>query len=303
MFTSFKRILKFGWQGLWRSKGLSLQVMFIVAIAVFVWTSLFFSKAIGNQIIVDLEKKIDIAVYFKKDIEENDIFEVRDELAEFSGQIETVNYISKEEALNSFRAKHEGDSLYIQALEEIEDNPFLASLNIKAKQPGQYAEISAFLQGDIFSDLIERVSYNKNKQVIDRVFSIIANAKTIGVGIGILLSILVLVITFNTIKLCIISKKEEISTMRLVGASNWFIRGPFLVQGVLYALFSVFIVDVLFLVSFIFFNNQLANWFLDIDFLVYFRQNVLLIIGFQIISASALGAFSTLLAVRRHLKV
>lgn len=303
MLLNFKRIIKFSWQGIRRNKGLGLQVVFIISIAVFVWTALFFSKQVGVRLIEDVEKKVDISVYFKEDTQEKDIFEVKDELSALANQIKSVNYISNSEALNIFKQRHENDSLYLRALEEVEDNPFLASLNIKAFNPSQYAEISAFLEQASFSGLIETISYNKNKQVIDKIFAITNNIKVIGIGLGSLLILLVILITFNIIKLNILTAKEEISTMRLVGASNWFIRGPFLAQGIFYALFAVIAVDVIFLIGLSFFSIQLSNWFLGVDFFKYFKENALLVIPAQVLAACMLGIFSTFLAIRKHLKV
>ena len=303
MFIQFKRVLKFGFQGLMRNKGLSLQVVFIIVVAVFTWTALFFFSVVGSEAIKVVQKKIDIAVYFKQDISEQDIFEVRDQLKKLSAQIETVDYISQDQAMQDFLSAHQEDTFYTMALEEVEGNPFLASLNIKAKEPGQYSQISSFLEGDMFSSLIEKISYSKNKEVIEKVFSIIANVKNAGFILGLLLAILVVLITFNTVRLSILSSKDEISTMRLVGASNWFIRGPFLAQAIIFALTSVVIVDLCFFGGFLAFNQQLGDIFFGLDFLAYFSQNALIIIALQILLASLLGIFSTGFAVRKYLKV
>ncbi len=302
-FTTLRRVIKFGWQGFWRNKGLSFQVIFVMMIAVLVVTSFFFLKEITSLSIEEMQKKVDISVYFKKDITEDNILEVREELRSFSEEIKDVDYVSQEQALAKFREEHEGDPLYLEALEEVESNPFLASLNIKARNPGQYAQISNFLEEGPFNELIERVSYSENKTVIDKLFAITSNIKTGGIILSVILGILVILIIFNTIKLTILASKEEIATMRLVGASNRFIRAPFLVQSILYGIFAVIVVDLLFFAVLSFLDAKLEAWLLNLSLLDYFKDNIILFVVIQLAFAGILGGFSNLLAVRKYLKV
>ncbi|MBZ9572968.1 permease-like cell division protein FtsX [Patescibacteria group bacterium] len=303
MFTSLKRVLKFGWQGFLRNKGLSSQVIFIMTIAVLVITSLFIFKELSNFLIAEAQKKVDVSVYFKKDTSEESILEVKEGLYKFSAEIEDVQYTSREKAQEIFLQKHKDDPLYLEALEEVGENPFLASLNIRAKDPTFYAQISNFLTQGIFKNLIEKVSYYENKKIIDRLFALTSNIKTAGILLSLILGILVVLITFNTVKLTIFTSKDEIATMRLVGASNWFIRGPFLVQSFLYGIFAVLIADLIFFGGLSFLNSGLENWILGFNFLNYFQENFLFLILIQIGFAFALGTFSSLLAVRKYLKV
>ncbi len=302
MNTTFTRIVKFAWKDFNRSKGLTFQAIFIMAVAIFIITSFFFARGIGVLLLETVEQKVDISVYFKKDTSEDRIISVKEDLFQFTAQIESISYISREKALENFLEDHQDDTLYLAALDEVEDNPFLPSLNIKAKQPEQYAQISSFLEEDIFANLIERISYNKNKQVIDKLFSITSLVQTVGIGLSLFFALLVISITFNTIKLTILSKKQEIITSRLVGASDWFIRGPFLVQGIFYGLFAVLIVDIVLFPVILFSNNHFLSWF-DFNATTYLINNLLLILGGQLVFALILGSFSSLIAIRKHLKV
>ena len=161
MCTSFKRILKFGWQGFWRNKALSAQVIFIMMITVFVLTSLFVFKQISGFMIEEAQKKVDVSVYFKKEVVESRILEVKEKIETFSNEIERVDYVSTESAKESFIEKHKDDALYMTALANVEGNPFFASLNISAKTSDQYAYIASFLEEAPYVSLIEKVSYNK----------------------------------------------------------------------------------------------------------------------------------------------
>ncbi len=266
-------------------------------------SSFFIFKELSSFLIAKAQEKVDISVYFKKDIEEEKILRVKEELYEFSEQIESVSYVSKEKAEESFIQRHKEDPLYLRALEEVGENPFLASLNIKARSPDFYAQISNFLSQGVFQNLIAKVSYYETERMIDRLMTLTSNVKLAGVVLSLILGILVILITFNTVKLTIFASKEEIATMRLVGAANWFIRGPFLIQSLLYAIFAVLIADVIFFGTLIFLNSKLESWLLDFKLLNYLQGNFLSLILIQISFACLLGLASSFVAVRKYLKV
>jgi cell division transport system permease protein len=303
MFISIKRVLKFGFQSLWRNKGLSFQVVFTMMVAIFVFTSLFIFKELGVFMIQKAQEKVDISVYFKKDTGEDEILNIKKELARFSNEIEKVTYISQEKAQEVFLEKHKNDPLYLSALEEVGGNPFLPSLNIKAKDPVFYAQISEFLNQAPFKDLIEHVSYYQSSQLIDKLLSLIRGVKKAGLVAALVSILLVLLLTFNTIKLSIFAFRDEISTMRLVGASNRFIRGPFLVQGFLYGIISLVFVDVLIIIGAYFFNEGVKSWLFNFDLFQHIKANFTQILLWQFVFASLLGTISSFFAVRKYLKI
>jgi cell division transport system permease protein len=303
MFISLKRVFKFAWQGFLRNRVLGLEVMFIMAIAVFLITSLFLFQGISDFLIKEVQNKVDVSVYFKETVLEDDILSVERDLYKFSNEIESVEYVSREKALENFIEKHKDEPIYLEALQEIGYNPFLPSLNIKARDPSYYAPISNYLNQDSLQGIIERVSFFQNKKVIDKLSSITANVKTVFISLSLILGLLAVLITFNTIKLTIFTSKEEISTMQLVGASNWFIRGPFVIQGIFYGIVSVLAVNLLFLITFAFFSYRLETFFLGFNLLNYFQMNFLPLLLIQIAFAGILAIFSTLLALHKYLKV
>ncbi|PIZ01273.1 hypothetical protein COY61_00025 [bacterium (Candidatus Gribaldobacteria) CG_4_10_14_0_8_um_filter_33_9] len=304
MFIFLKRILKFGWQSFSRNKGLGLGVIFVMTVAIFALTFFFVFNELSGFLINKAQEQVDISVYFKKDVAEKEILGLKEELNnKFSIQIKSINYISKQEAKEVFLAKHKDELLYLQVLEEIGENPFLSSLNIKAKDPVFYAPISDFLVSSFLKDSIEKVSYFASEKVINKLSEISLKIKRFGVYLGAFLIILVFLITFNTIRLTIFIFREEIATMRLVGASNWFIRGPFLIQSLLYGFFSILIVNLSFVIVLHIFSADLQTWLFDFNFLQFFKENFLKIFGYQILFALALGVTSFFFAVHKYLKI
>ncbi len=241
-------------------------------------------------------------MYFQKDTPEEKILGLKEELAGLYGQVKSVEYISKQMAQEVFIEKHQDDKFYLEALEQVGDNPFLPSLNIEAISPQQYAFIANFLQERESDSFIEKVSYSKNKQVIEQLFYIISSVKKAGLVAGIAITLLVILITFNTIKLTIFSMREEIITSRLVGASNWFITGPFLVQGILYALFSVVIFDIIFIIFTVFLNSRLQTLFLDFNLLAVIKHSAAYLGVGQLVFTVFCGTVSSFLAARKYLK-
>lgn len=301
-FSSLKRIIRSSWINFLRQGGLSFATCFILVMAILLITSLFLLKDATEFILSDLREKVDISVYFKKDSLEEDILKIRDEVAQIP-EVKSVEYVSKEEALENFIQKHKDNPILIESLNELGDNPLLASLNIKAWQFNQYERVSNFLN-DIQSDsLVEKVDYYQRKPIIERIASLTSGLRTTGILVSIILSIVAILITFNTIRLAIVNQKEEISIQRLVGASNWFIRGPFLVQGAISGIFSALISLAIFSLACWFSSPKISDLFSDLNLFNLFITNFWILLLIQLLTGIGLGVISSLIAIRRYLKV
>lgn len=313
LFTHLKRIIRTGFINFWRNGFLSFSAVIVITLSLTVFGALIFGSAFGRALIKEVKNKVDINVYFVLDTEEADIFALRKTI-EALPEVDTVEYISREQALTDFRDKWKDNNLIIQGLEEIGSNPFPAVLNIKAKEPSQYAGITEFLESQGGgNDIVEKINYNQNKLIIDRLGRIIPAIEKAGSLIAILFIIVAIIIIFNTIRLIIFTAKEEISVMKLVGASNLYIRGPFVVSGIMYGLFSG-ILTLIILAIFAFYSDALIMKFSGIQnvtdftlltnvFSTYFLQNFGQIFAIIIGSGIILGGISSYMAVKRYLRV
>lgn len=305
--TKIKRIFRAGITNFWRNGFVSLSSLVMMFIALFIIASLIFMSAILNFSLKEIKDKVDINVYFTAKATEADIFSLKKTIETIS-EVSAVNYISKDEALANFRERHKDDSLTLQALDELGENPLTASLSIKAKEPSQYEGIAKFLNNEDLTtvgnnSIIEKVNYYQNKVVIDKLTKITDAVSTFGFWLAILFLVIAVIITFNTIRLAIFISKDEISVMRLVGASGRYVKGPFVVSGVLYGLVSAALVmAVLFGLTY-WLGGLSKNFFIGLDlfdfYLKNFGQIFLIIFG----SGIALGAISSYLAVRKYLKI
>ncbi len=317
IFTTLKRITRTGFVSFWRNSFLSFAAVVVITLALCVFGGMLFISAFGKAMITDIKDKVDINVYFTLNAGENDILNLKKDIEKLP-DVSRVEYISRDAVLEQFKAKWNNDALIMQGLEEIGSNPFSAVLNVKAKEPGRYASISDFLsKKNITSSdgslLVSKVNYPQNKVIIDRLSRIIPAIEKAGSAVGLILIIVAVIIVFNTIRLIIYTSKDEIAVMKLVGASNIYVRGPLVVSGIMYGVFSAILTLVLmgaiaywgdaFILQFA--GVQLAKDFelvvnvLFKYFVTNWSQIFIIIMG----SGVVLGGISSYVAVRKYLRV
>ena len=302
MFVSLKRIIRTGWLNFRRQGGLTIATVSIMVMTISLVTFLYFSQGIIQVLTLDLQEKVDVSVYFKKDSFEDDILRAKEEINRVS-EVKNVEYISREEALDRFTQRHKDDPLLIEALAEVGENPLLASLNIKTWQPSQYEALSNFLETASFQNLINKIDYHQNKSVIESIFKVSSGVRSAGIIFGLILGIIAVIVAFNTTRLAIYSSKEEIAVMRLVGASNWFIRGPFLVQGIIGGIVATFIALLLFALLTFSSGSKFETILPGFNLFNYFLSNFWTILLIQMAAGIGLGIVSSLIAMRKYLKV
>lgn len=302
MFTSFKRIFRYSWLNFLRNTGSSLANVFIVVITILLITFLFLFRGTTQSLISSLEEKVDISVYFKEDSPEDDILEAQSQISNIL-EVKNVEYVSRQETLERFIERHRDNPSIVESLKEVGENPFLASLNIKAWEASQYEQLANFLDSFQFKDIVEKVDYYQRKPIIERLFSITSTVNKGGIAISIILVVISSLVAFNTIRLAIYNSCEEIQIQRLVGASNWFIRGPFLMQGIISGLLATLITTSLFTLVLWFFAPQMETLLSGFNIFSFFLTNFWILLLIQLVTGIAIGVFSSLIATRRYLKI
>jgi cell division transport system permease protein len=306
--VNLKRIIRSGFVGFWRNGFVSFSSVLVMVITLFVITSTMFLSALLGTALQEIKNKVDINVYFVRTAPEEDILALKKTLETLPEVKTPVEYISRDQALENFRKRNENDELTLQALDELGDNPLGAALNIRAKEPSQYEGIAEFLKsrGTLSKDgtnIIDKVNYYQNKTAIDALTRMINSANKLGFIITIVLLIISIIITYNTIRLAIFMSKDEIGVMRLVGASKMYIRGPFIVSGAMYGVVSALFVLIFFFPVTLYIGNMTEQFFLGLNLFTYYTHNFPQIFIIVLLSGIAIGSFSSFLAVRRHLKV
>ncbi len=307
MWMTIKRVFTGGAKNFVRSGAVSFATVLVMTVTLMIIGSLIFLSAILGSTLASLQDKVDVNVYFVTDAQERDIIAIEQRL-ETLPEVASVTYSSREERLADFRARHEDDQLTLQALDELADNPLGASLAIKAKDPSQYEGIVNFLSDDPSispegGPIIDSINYFQNKTVIDRLTSAINATEKAGLAIVILFAIASTIIALATIRLAIYTARDEIAVMRLVGASNAYIRGPFIVAGVMSGLVASLVALAIFYPATWYAGNALATWLGGFNLFTYYLSNFGLVFLILVGSGVLLGALASWLAVRRYLKV
>ncbi len=304
-FTKIKRIIVSGYRDFIRSGFTSLASILIMTITLFVITSLIFIQAALNSTLNDIKEKVDVTVYFVQNADEPTIFNIESSLKSLP-EVSGVTYTSADVALSDFKEKHSNDYLTLQALDELGQNPLGASLNIKAKDPSQYESIAKYFESDNALSrealtIIDKIDYHQNKVVIDRLTTIINGAKKLGFVVSLILVLISIIITFSTIRLIIYMSREEINVMKLVGADGGYIRGPFIVSGVLVGVISSLVTILLFIPVTIWLGNQMTD-FIGINLYTYYKANFLQLFIIMLGSGIIIGVISSVFAIHKHLQ-
>jgi len=303
---TLKRIIVGGWRNFVRSGLISFATVLIMTVTLSIIGGLIFLSAILTNTLTVIQDKVDVNVYFVTTAPESEILEVKT-LLETLPEVRLVTYTSREDALTMFREKHAADDLTLQALNQLGDNPLGATLAIKAKDPAQYEGIVKFLSNSEESEatgvLIDRINYYQNKSVIDRLTGAIAVTEKVGVFVVILFAFASIIIAFSTIRLAIYSARDEITVMRLVGASNMYIRGPFIVAGIISGILAALVALALFYPVAYYAGQTLSVWLGGFNIFNYYVTHFVLLFSTLVLSGIVLGAIASYVAVRRYLHI
>lgn len=306
-WVKLKRILRTGFFNFYRDSTVSLASVLVMMITLLVIGLISFSSVVLNTTLTELKNKIDVNVTFVTSAKEEDILSIKQSV-EALPEVSLVTYVSREEALTAFKERHSNDQSILAALDELGENPLGAVLNIKAKDPSQYASVAQFLENDnaLSSSgitIIDNVNYFQNKTAIDKLTQIISSADKLGFALTVFLSIISILIAFNTIRLTIYLARDEISVMRLVGASTTYIQGPFVVVGVIYGVVAGVLTLIALAPLTYWLGGTTESFFVGFNIFSYYIRNFVEVGLIIMASGVFIGALSSALAIRKYLRV
>ena len=206
---SFVRVLKFGLNNFYRNIWLSLATTLVMILTLFTVSSLLILSIIGTSALVIVKDRVDISIYLNPEVKENKISELKNILRAMP-EVKSVEFISKEDALELFKEKHQDDSLIISSINELDKNPLQATFVIKARYPEDYSIISNSLKTAEYKDIIEKITFEDNKSIIDKINSTTDFIEKTGIIASLVFSFITIIFMFNTIRLAIYSQKDEI---------------------------------------------------------------------------------------------
>jgi len=304
MFTSIGRVIKFALQDFIRNFWLSFVTVIILSLTLITITFLIIFNVITRESINAIQNKIDISVYFKQEVTEEEVYQREFQLLALPWT-KNIKYISKEQALENFKMKHFDNPQLLSSLDELDENPLGATLIITAKDVNNYTNIIDVLNSDDFMAIIQNKNFNDYKKAVEQTTMITYKVKKVGIIASIIFAMVALLILFYTIKIAIYTHKEEIGIMKLVGASNFFIKAPFLIQSIFYSVLACLLSILVIYPLLKLLNPHIAAFFVGTDFnlLDYFRTHIFIIMGWQLIGAIVLNLISSVAALGKYLKV
>jgi len=307
MILTIQRTIKEALSNFWRNSWLTVASVSILTLSLYVAGIIYVEIISANDEIRYIEKRVNISAYFAEDTPENEIISAKENLLQLT-EIQKIDYISRDQALENFKRDFADVPAVMQSLEEIGNNPLQASLVIKANEPTQYQQIADYINNSAFKEIVSRINYNeKNKEVIENLNKNIANLRRAGASMGIIFALITILIVFNTIRITIYTHKQEIEVMRLVGASNGFIQLPFIFEGIMYGLAAAAISMLMLALTFKFGVNYItpiiSSGAPSSSFFGVFISKFSQLFGIELLLGIALGVISSMIAIRKYLKI
>lgn len=236
------RSISAGVKNIWRNKVLSLATIFVTATILFIFNVILAINIIAQDALHDLNDKIDLVIYIKETTEYTDVQKIVNEIKTLEG-IKEIKYISKEEALNQLESNHPNISSAFKKYDL--GNPLPASLSISTTDPEYHQSIIKYINQDKYKAYLSNIISNNqdNNAIISGVSNNLIELTNFTRKVIFWLIITFIVggalIILNALQITLFSRKKEITIMKLVGASNWFIRAPFIIEATLYGITAV----------------------------------------------------------------
>lgn len=303
-FVSLYRVVKFAFQNFFRNAWLSVATVSVLVLTLVSVNLLLVMNVLGKVALTTVRSKIDVSVHFRPDVEDSRVQTAKIFLLSLP-EVKDVQYISPAEALQKFNADYKDDAGVIQSLGEVGENPFGATLVVQARNLEDYPKIMGALADPLYSSIIEAKDYDDRQTMIQRVEAVSKKLEMFAFTVSGIFGFITLLIVWNTIRVSIYTRKEEIGIMRLVGASDGFIRAPFYVEAVLWSLLSLSLCAAMVWPAVRFAQPFLQTFFGtgSVDLIGFYTANLPLIIGCQLGAVALMGLVTTKMATAKYLKV
>jgi len=303
---TLRRIIRTGCINFVRNAWLSVAAMAIMLITLTIVLFSVIANATFTNTVQQITDRIDVSVYLKDSVDKKQTDKLISQIKKLVN-VKSVNYVSKDQALVSYKRQNANNLDLLLAISQT-DNPLPATVQIKPKDPNKINDIKVFLEKpDIKALQSDETSYSGDrKAAVDKITQATSFMRRAGVVSVLVFAFISMLIIFNTIQMAIFNRRDELTIMRLLGASTWYIRGPFVVETVLYGIFSAVISVVLLNSLFAISASTLqasSLGLLDINYAnQYFGNHFWLFLTLQLAVGIFIGAASSIIATRRYLK-
>ena len=303
ILLSILRAIKFSLQDVVRNFWLSIVTVIILVLALFSVNTLLTMRVITASAIDSIKEKVDINLYLKNESTEAEIMAIKAQISNLS-QVKTVTYVSKQEALETFKDKHKNDPDVLEALRQLNKNPLTPTLVIKPKRVDNYNDLINNINR-IQNDIIESRNFDNPKAMLEKINAIAIKVNEAGMFVTLIFILITVLVVYNSIRVAIYTHQREIKIMRLVGASNWFIRAPYIFSSLIYTLFGLILTIAVFYPFLTILQPYLETFFsgYSLNIISYFRVSFWRLFILEFLAAGAINVFASWVAVRKYSKV
>lgn len=299
---SLGRICQAGARNFFRNAWLSVAATAVMVVTLTVMLGAIILNFAVKDTIAQVTNKIDVAIFLKDEATPAQVETLQTELKQLDN-VQSTKYISKLDALKRYREQNKDKPALLEAVSE-KENPLPTSIEIQVKDLKQIDPIIALTKKEEYKIIVQDTSYGEDRQkTVQRIASINSFLTKSGIVVSAIFATIAVLIIFNTIRIAIFSRGEEIQIMSLVGATKRFIRGPFIFEamldGFLAAVFSLIICYTIL----IYMAPRLLGY---VDFahtLMLFEGHWTIVALLTMLTGMAIGSISSILAMARYLKL
>ncbi|PIR73984.1 MAG: hypothetical protein COU35_05015 [Candidatus Magasanikbacteria bacterium CG10_big_fil_rev_8_21_14_0_10_47_10] len=300
--VSILRIIKFALQDIARNISLSFMTVLILVLMLLSVNTLLIVRAMTRQAVVTVKDQIDVSVYFNHQVNEEQVQEVRSYVDSFP-EVTDVEYYDRDAVLEEFRVTHKDNPEIIASLDELGENPLGPTMVIKTREPQDYQKIITALSIPEYASIIEAKTFADTEKAIEKIDTITRQLEQAVLVLSAFFVVIAFFVIFNTIRVAIYTQRREIAIKKLVGATNWFVRGPYLIQALIFTTISVAVIGVVLYGGLAFLDKYIDVIFSTQSFLTnYFSSNILAIAGAEFGGVLLLTLSTTGLAMRSYLR-
>jgi len=297
------RTIKSAFQDVMRNMSQSVTTVSILVLMLLSINVLIVVRFLTNEASWVVKNQIDVSVFFVPEASDEQVAEVERYVKSFPEVTEVILY-SRDEVFDTFRTEYSDNPDIIASLEELDDNPLGPTMIVKTRDPKSYENVITLLSVPEYEDIVVAKTFTDTETAIKRIDRITSQVEKFSFALSVIFAVIAFLIIFNTVRTTIYAHRVEISIKKLVGATNWFVRGPYLISAAVYSIVSLSITYAIVMSSAGFLDLHIGLLF-DKPALLsgYFSAYVLYIFGGQFVALLIFTILSSLFAMRRHLRV
>lgn len=303
MLTTLSRSFRAAAIDFKRNLRLSFFTILFLLVALLFVDAFFFVRVLTQTTIGAIEDRIDITLYFKDTVKENDVLAFRGELQKLDG-VKSVLYLSPDEVLQRFKDRHKADAPLLASLDLLEGNPLGARLVLDIISPTFFNVIKERILGSPSAEFLVNTDFTDNEALIARVTGFTHKIEQATTASALFFIILALIAVYSTMSIIVAGHSDDIRVMHMVGATSSFIRLPFVFLQIEYTLIALFLNAIIVGSGFLFLQTTLDLFFfgLPVNPIAVIVSYVLLYSIWKIIGALVLVSIIAIAVLRRYLK-